>query len=379
MEKIRVLEMIDRPFLGGGQINLLSLAKSLDRTKFEVFVCSGGGGPLVDEVKKNKIRHFSIPFSKRIKGKIVNEIASLLEKEKIDILHTHGGVAGFYGRRAAHKSRTPVIIHTLHGIHYLHYRHLFLKKAFIHLERIFSRVTDALILVSDADRKKALAFKLAPESKMYVIKNGIDFAEDKEGRSLENKKREFGFKFSHPIVGTVARLHRQKGLIYFIKAAKKIHQALPKIKIFIVGGGPLRRKLERAARRTGVRSSLVFLGERRDAAEWLSLFDIFVLPSLWEGLPYVLIEASALGKPIVATDVDGVKEIIEDEKTGILIPPRNPERLAETIIRLLREKDYALKLGERAKKTIPPKYTLKKMVEETQNLYLELHQKKSSS
>lgn len=377
MKKIRILEMIDQPFLGGGQINLLSLAKNLDRAKFEVFISSGEGGPLVDEVKKNKIKHFPIHFSKRIKRKILSEIANLLETEKIDVLHTHGGVAGFYGRWAAQKTRTPVIIHTLHGIHYLHYRNLLLKRAFILLERIFSRFTDALILVSEADRNRALTFKLAPLSKMYIINNGIDFPKDEGVNSLERKKKELGIEISHPLVGTVARLHRQKGLTYLIKAAKKIRHAVPEVKILIVGGGPLRKKLERAARKAGLGNSLVFMGERGDATELLSIFDVFVLPSLWEGLPYVLMEASALGKPIVASDVEGVNEIIENEKTGMLVPPRNSENLAEAVIKLLHEKDYASKLGERAKKLIPPKYRLSKMVEETQNLYLKLFQIKT--
>jgi len=375
MEKIRVLEMIDRPFLGGGQINLLSIAKNLDREKFEVFVASREGGPLVDEVKKNKINYIPIPFSKGIKGKIFREIASFLERQRIDILHTHGGVAGLYGRWAAHKSRTPVVVHTLHGIHYLHYRNLLLKGAFILLERIFTRFTDALILVSDADRKRAAALKLAPESKMFVIKNGIDFTEAKERDYLEKKKKELGLDLSQPIVGTVARLHRQKGLIYLLRAAREVQQAIPEVKILIVGGGPLHLKLERAVLRAGLGNCLVFMGERKDAQELLSLFDVFVLSSLWEGLPYVLIEASALGKPIVATDVDGVKEVIKNGETGILVPPRNPKKLAEAIIRLLQKKDFALKLGERAKKTIPLKYSLSRMVEEVQNLYLKLYQR----
>jgi glycosyltransferase involved in cell wall biosynthesis len=377
MKRIRVLEMIDQPFLGGGQINLLSLAKNLDRAKFEVFISSGEGGPLVEEAKKNRIKHFPLRFSKRIKVKIFSEMASLLEREKIDILHTHGGVAGFYGRWAAHKSRTPVVIHTLHGIHYLHYRNILLKRTFILLERIFSSFTDAVILVSEADRNRALAFKLAPFSKINVINNGIDFLKDTELNNPEEKRKELGIGISHPLVGTVARLHRQKGLIYLIKAAKKIHQAVPEVMILIVGGGPLRRKLEKTAIKEGLGNFIVLTGEREDAAELLSIFDVFVLPSLWEGLPYVLMEASSLGKPIVATDVEGVNEIIEDGKTGMLVPPRNSKNLAEAVIRLLDEKNFASKLGESAKKLIPPRYRLSKMVEDTQNLYLKLFQIKT--
>jgi glycosyltransferase involved in cell wall biosynthesis len=377
MKKIRVLEMIDQPFLGGGQINLLSLARNLDREKFEVFACSREGGPLVEEIKKNDLQHVPVPFSKRIGRKIVREIKTILADNKIDVLHTHGGIAGFYGRWAAWKCRTPVIVHTLHGIHYLHYRNFLLKHFFIFLERYFSRFTSAVIFVSEADKEKGIKFKLAPEEKMFIIKNGIDLSAFKEEDRLNSKsemRKEVMLESFQPLVGTVARLHRQKGIPYLLKAAKIISQVFPRIKILIIGGGPLSQKLERMARRLDVKEYVWFMGERKDAQDLTSLFEVFVLPSLWEGLPYALMEASVLGKPIVATDVDGNREIIEDGKTGILVPARNPEKMAEAVIRLLRDKSLASKLGERAK-AIPQRFSLSRMVEETQGLYLKLFQR----
>ncbi|NIM91038.1 MAG: glycosyltransferase [Candidatus Aminicenantes bacterium] len=378
MEKIRVLEMIDQPFLGGGQINLLSLARNLDKEKFEVFTCSRGGGSLVEEIEKNDLQHFPVPFSKRIGSKIVREIRAILSDNRIDILHTHGGIAGFYGRWAARKCRTPVVVHTLHGIHYLHYRNFLLKHSFIFLERYFSRFTQAVIFVSEADKEKSMKFKLAPEEKMHIIKNGVDlsaFQEEERLNSTPEMRKEVKLESFQPLVGTVARLHRQKGIPYLLKAAKTISQVFPRIKILIVGGGPLEQKLERMARRWGVKEYVWFMGERKDAQDLTSLFEVFVLPSLWEGLPYVLMEASVLGKPIVATDVDGNREIIEDGKTGILVPARDPEKLAEAIIRLLRDKGLASKLAERAKEAVPLKFKLSRMVEETQDLYLKLYQR----
>jgi len=300
MQKIKILQMIDQPFLGGGQINLLSLAKSLDKERFEAFVCSGEGGPLVDEVRKDNITHFPVSFSKRINKKITTGLVSILNNNRIDILHTHGGVAGFYGRWAARKCRIPAIIHTLHGIHYLHYRNFLLKRTYVLLERYFSRFTDALIFVSDADREKAKKFKLAPNEKMVVVKNGIELSSLERRKKLmsekENSRRELRLQSSQPLVGTVARLHRQKGITYLLKAAKRIYQVFPDVKILIVGGGPLRSKLARETRRLGLEDIVFFMGEREDATKWLSIFDVFVLPSLWEGLPYVLIRSSGARK-----------------------------------------------------------------------------------
>lgn len=371
--------MIDQPFLGGGQINLLSLAKNLDRERFEVFVCSNEKGPLVDEVRKNNIPHFPVTFSKRFNRKTVRDLVSILGDNRIDILHTHGGVAGFYGRLAARKCRLPVIIHTLHGIHYLHYRNFLLKRTYILLERYFSRFTDALIFVSDADREKGKKFKLAPEEKIYIVKNGIDLSSRELREEMisetEKNRRDLGLQSSQPIVGTVARLHRQKGITYLLKATRRIYEVFPEVKILIVGGGPLRSKLERETQRLGLEEVVWFMGEREDAAKFLSIFDVFVLPSLWEGLPYVLIEAAALRRPVVATDIDGVREVIENRRTGILVPPRNPEKLAQAVIRLLQDKAYALKLGQKIDEEVPPKFTLSRMVEQIKSLYLRLYEK----
>ena len=188
MRKISVLEVIDRSFLGGGQINLLYLAKNLDREKFEVSVCSQNQGPLVDEVKKLGINHYPVSFSKKIDLKIVNELGEILKNQRIDILHSHGGVAGLYGRWAARKYGVPVIVHTLHGIHYLNYRIPFLKYFYIALEKKYSGFTDALVFVSDEDRDEGAAYRLAPGTKMTVIKNGIDFLKCMPGKNRKEIK-----------------------------------------------------------------------------------------------------------------------------------------------------------------------------------------------
>ncbi len=240
------------------------------------------------------------------------------------------------------------------------------------LERYLSGFTSALILVSDADHKKAERFSLAPSEKMVVIKNGVDFSDyQKINVSTKlSKIRELNLESSKPIVGTVARLHRQKGLIYLLKAVKKIAQSYPEVKMLIIGDGPLREKLKRKTQRLGIEKWVSFLGERKDIPALLSLFDVFVLPSLWEGLPFALIEAAALEKAVAVTKVDGIKEIVRDRETGILFPPKNPESLAQAVISLLQDREASSYMAEKLKKEIYPQYTLSRMVEETQNLYL---------
>ena len=178
-------------------------------------------------------------------------------------------------------------------------------------------------------------------------------------------------------MGTVARLHRQKGVVYLLRAAEQIHKRRPEAKIVVVGGGELEKQLRRETRAKGIDGYFLLLGERKDARELLSLFDVFVLPSLWEGLPLVLIEAAAMGKPIIATDIEGVREAIIDGENGILVAPKNPEKIAAAVIRLLGNSADAGRLGERAKSDIPARFTLSRMIAETQALYFELAKKES--
>jgi glycosyltransferase involved in cell wall biosynthesis len=378
MDKIRVMEMIDRPSLGGGQTALLLLAENLDRSIFEVFVCSGGEGPLAAAAAKKGLRCTPVAMSKRLTYRPVREIMNLLKTYRIDILHTHGGIAGLYGRRAAAVSRTPVIVHTLHGIHYLHYRNPLLKRVSIFLEKRYSRFTSGLILVCQSDFGLAKKHRLAPEGKMFVIPNGLEMRATPDPAGALRKRRELGWEPGRPVIGTVARLHRQKGVGYLLQAAPSVLSAFPDARIVVVGDGPLGRRLRAKARRMGLEDRLFFLGERPDAAELIALFDIFVLPSLWEGLPFVLVEAATLGKPIIATAVDGVNEIIEDGTTGVLVPPRDSEALAGAMIRLLRQRDFASRLAVAAKALIPPRFPLRRMVEQTQNLYLRLYQPRAN-
>ncbi|MGB9006902.1 MAG: glycosyltransferase family 4 protein [Candidatus Aminicenantales bacterium] len=371
MRKIRVLEMIDKPFLGGGQRTVLLLARNLDRRKFEISVASAPAGPLVEELRKAGVRYHPLKLEKTLSLRILGDIRRVLEENSVEILHTHGGVAGLYGRLAARKSRIKVI-HTVHGLHYLHYRNPILRQAYIDLERRLGRSTDALVFVCRADLEKGKGLRLAPESKMHVIRNGVDLGLLKPGGEAKKLKMELGLQTARPLIGTVARLHRQKGLTYLIQAAPQIRSSFPGAKIVVVGGGPLRQELEQEAVRRGVGDVLLFLGERSNVPDLLNLFDVFVLPSLWEGLPYVLVEAAYLRKPIVATAVDGNPEVIEDGKTGLLIPPADPSALAATVILLVQDKTLAGRLAKAARFAIPPRFGLKKMIGETQQLYQDL-------
>jgi glycosyltransferase involved in cell wall biosynthesis len=371
--RLRVLEMIDTPMLGGGQVHLLTLARHLDASLFDVSIASTTGGPLEDEARKAGLPFIPVQVRKTALGKTRRAIAEVLRERGIDILHTHGGVAGLVGRRAAAKAGTPVVVHTLHGIHYLHYRNPFLRYLLVLMERKLARVTDAVIFVSRADYDRGARHRLVPFPKMRLIRNGVEDpgAAGPGGERRREALRE-SLKLEHPIIGAVSRLHRQKGVVHLLRAAPEILRRRPEARIVIVGGGPLEPELRRLATRLGLDRRVLLLGERSDARDILALFDVFVLPSLWEGLPLVLIEAAMLGKPIVAADIDGVREVLRGGATGLLVPPARPDALAAAVVRLLDDPGFAARLGAAARAEIPAEFTLERMIKETQNLYLDL-------
>jgi glycosyltransferase involved in cell wall biosynthesis len=379
--KLRVLEMIDKPFLGGGQVHVLALSGALDKALFDVLVAAGPGGPFEAEAIWAGHPFVPVTMGKHFSPKTVRAIAAVLRDRRIDILHTHGGIAGVYGRWAAAKAGTPIVVHTIHGIHYLHYRNPLLRAAFVRQERYFARRSDAVILVSEADEVTARKHRLIPADKLRVIRNGIapltpPKADANPGTASEMRKL---VGSSGPVVASVARLHRQKGIVHFLRAAPAVLARFPKAKLAVAGGGPLESDLRRETDRLGLGGRLLLLGERADAADLTALADVFVLPSLWEGLPLVLLEAAAAGKPIVASDIDGVREVVRDGETAVLVPPGDPDRLAGAILRLLEDRDLARRLGQRARDEIPPRFTLSGMAGAVQSLYLELSARKGVS
>jgi len=376
MTGVRVLEMIDKPFLGGGQVTVLTLARGLDREIFEVIVASEEGGPLVDELEKMGIRHVPVKLGKYLGLSVARTIAELLRDNAVDIPHTHGGIAGLYGRLAARKTGTPAVVHTVHGIHYLHYRNPAAKRAFIALERRLSRFTDAVVFVSAADMEKAVRLRLALPPKARIIRNGVTPIARERLRDPAAVRAELG-AVGKPLVVAVSRLHRQKGVEFLLRAVPLVRAEIPDVRVVVAGGGPLAKRLGTELKALRIVDNAALLGERKDALDILAAADLFVLPSLWEGLPYVLVEAAALGKPIVATDIDGVREVIRSGATGVLVPPRDPGALAASILLLLKDKAFADSLGAAARAEIPPKFSIERMMGETESLYLEVLSRKT--
>ncbi|NQT81153.1 MAG: glycosyltransferase family 4 protein [Candidatus Aminicenantes bacterium] len=301
------------------------------------------------------------------------DIWRIIKKYNPLIVHTHSSKAGLLGRLAAKLARVPIIIHTPHGHVFFGYFGSFKTKIFIILERFVSRITDKIVALTNEEKKDYIKFRIANEDKFDVIYSGIELNKFKELPFNENQnfKRELGIPENYLVVGTVGRLVPVKGPEFLIEAAKYIISKYPEVFFIFTGDGPLEQNLERQAFKSGIKDNIIFLGWRNDIAGIISVYDIFALPSLNEGMGRVLVEAMALGKPIVASNVGGIPDLVTHGKNGFLVPPKNPEKLAKYIQILIGDKEKRKKMGQAGKEMVK-NFSKEKMVEKIANLYEEL-------
>ncbi|MHB8904528.1 MAG: glycosyltransferase family 4 protein [Melioribacteraceae bacterium] len=370
LSRIKVLMFIDEAKMGGGQQHLLWLVQNMDKSKFEIEVACEHEGYLVDELRKLNITVHPITISNSPSIFSLIKTYRLLNKISPMILHTHGGTAGFYGRLSAFFNFKGAVIHTYHGIHYLHFDKYLLRKIYTSIDKFLLRITNCTICVAQNDFDIGLKAGIIQKEKAVVIHNGIDI--DKFLRYNENTDYKIKLKTEKHsiIVGSVGRLHYQKGYEYLIEASKSVLEYYPDVKFVLIGDGGLRGSLESSAKKNGVYNSFTFLGNQTNIPELLAQIDIFVLPSLWEGLPLVLLEAMAAQKPVIATDVNGIVEIIETEKEGILIPSKNSAAISSALIRLLKDDELRKRIAANGYVKVVREFSLKKMIEETESVYL---------
>ena len=367
--KIRVLQMIDEASVGGGQMHVLLLSKYLDKNEFDVTIATEPHGYLVDEAKKVGIPTLPITISNSFSIKTLLKMKRQLRQNDFDILHTHGGTAGFWGRAAATLNRSPrAKIHTYHGLHYLSEAHEG-RRSFQLADRLALPFTTKLICVCESDFKKGLAAKIVTEKKGVVIHNGIELEKFSHQTKREDLRKEFGVGKDEIVFGTVGRLHKQKAQDILLRAFRMVADQRPNVRLWIVGDGELRSGLERLAQELGIVGKVNFLGERTDIPELLSAMDIFVLSSLWEGQPIVLLEAMASSKPVVTTNVDGIPEIVEDGKSGLLVEAGAAESLSLAMERLLVDSQLRKEFAVKGRDRMSAKFTARHMAERVAQLY----------
>lgn len=371
--RIRILEIINEATIGGGQSHVLQLASGLDRKRFAVSVACTDNGPLTEQLRAIGVPVHPFAISQCASPSTLRAMMRLLAEGQIDIVHTHGGIAGVWGRLAAWAAKTPVRIHTLHGIHYLHYRSRIKRMAFISLDRLLAIGTKKIICVSEADRQAGIAAGCFRADQAVLIRNGIPAPTLPADFTGRGKRTELGLPAAAAIIGTVGRLHVQKNQRQFLEAIHFVRQEIPNAIALLVGDGPLRSELQALSRELGLQDHVRFLGSRRDVAELIALMDVFVLSSEWEGMPLSLLEAMALERPVAAFAIPGVTEAIRDNESGALATPQNARSLAQAILRLLHNREQAGRLAKTGRRIFYDHFQQEKMVHATAELYTRLY------
>mgnify|MGYP001576076067 CR=1 FL=1 len=369
----KILYLITSSEYGGAQKYLRDLAVNLPPAQYQAIVAAGQGDgelfkqltdfPAIKTIKLAGLQRLPNPLTAR---QCLQKIVQLLLQEKPDILHLNSSVAGFLGSWAGHiyKKKTKAtlkIIYTVHGWVFL--EPVFFKPLiYFFVEKLSAKWKDIFIVLSERDRQIGLSKKIAPENKFVQIYNGLDFSAlsflDRE-EALKILPAQFQ-KNNLPILGTIANFYPTKGLQYLIKATKT--------NLIIIGDGHERKKLEKLISKLNLKEKIFLAGKIPQASRYLKAFDIFVLPSVKEGLPYVILEAMSAGLPIVATTVGGIPELIENKKSGLLVEPKNPTALALAIEQLLNNPEQRKSLAQNAKQQVE-KFSLTKMIEQTYRLY----------
>ena len=346
---------------GGVEQIILTYAKGLDSTKYKITVACLEGGTIAKEI-------------------------AALSGISVNVIQTKSRVMRFLEFLAIARKTNPMLVHNQASWYGLIVGYLVGAKCVEMVQSVYQWLNwherirygiyclfaDKIVAVSEAVQEFTLIyFPFMSRRKFKVIYNSVDpkaFTQVNTGISLRAKHE---VPLQSVVVGFVGRLTEQKGVTYFLQAASAISQKRNDCRFIIVGDGELRDELQEYAKNLNL-ENIVFAGYQRDVPAYLAMFDIFVLPSLWEGLPVALVEAMAAGKPVVATAVSGTPEVVTDGETGFLVEPKNADQLAERITRLIEDPSLRDRMGRAARIRVKEKFSAATMIRATEQLYQEL-------
>jgi len=353
--------------IGGSEVFAIELLNRVDKNAFQLVLCCIDTGNLTDMLKEiaeeNGHEFVAVKYMKkfRIDIKAILRLRGVIESRKIDVVHVTSGYTAIAGTLASLGLKVPIIFTFQNPVEFSRKTRLFF--AFLSL-RINLRIAVSKATAYSVDHG-GFIFPLRKTN--YVIYNGIDLQRFVPIHT-DDAKRFLGL-CGFLTVGSVGKLIPRKGYKYLLNAIPKIKKFFPNIKIVLTGDGEEEKNLKFLSQKLGLQEDVIFLGTRRDIPKIMSSFDVFVLPSLSEGIPFAILEALALKKPVVATDVGGVPEAVIEGRTGFLVPPEDSDSLAQAIISLLQDPELAKRLGEEGRQLVEERFNIKNIVKEYEILY----------
>ncbi|MDY6796180.1 MAG: glycosyltransferase family 4 protein [Actinomycetota bacterium] len=346
-----VLMVAGTSMLAGGERNLLDLTTAALKNLYHVGLVAPGKGRLTDRVEARGCPVWDVAMPKIPNPVSILRIRKVLIKEGYDIVHAHGHLAGLYARLAALGLKGTRTVYTMNGIHYPNYANPLKKRAFILGEKLLRSFTDRYIVVCRNDLETGTRLGIIVPGRTAMIYNGIHLETDIDP-SRVTRLREL-YDRGGGVVLHVGRFNYQKAHYLLIKAIPEILESHPDVTFLLAGDGELLEGEKTRAAESGIPSTaLRFLGHSNEVDTLMTACDFLVLPSLWEGFPYVILEAMRVGKPVVATDVGGVSEAVAHKENGLLVAPRDSEALAQAIVYLLDHPEEAVIMGRKGKESV---------------------------
>jgi glycosyltransferase involved in cell wall biosynthesis len=366
-KKIRLMQITHDLAIGGLQQVVVNLCRTIDRDVFDVSVlCLRELGAFAPELESLGIKVHFIPQEQGTDYLSFLKVAKVLKENRIDVIHTHNTQPFVDGTIGALMSGVKTIVHTDHA------RDFPDKMRYMLAEWAVSHFAYKVVGVSDHTSRNLMRYEKISPKKIQTIMNGIAGDKFKITIDREKKRRELNIRETGPVIGLGVRIAEQKGITYLLQAMPAVIQMFPDISLVIAGTGELEDSLKREARDLGIDKNVFFVGPRLDMPELLKLFDAYVLPSLWEGLPMVLLEAMAAGCPIIATDVGGNYMAVTHRVNGSLVEPKNPQKLAAEICTLLNDEKLRIQYAETGREIFANRFSAEIMTRQYEKLYLRI-------
>lgn len=359
--------------VSGSENHLLTLASHLNRSQYRLTFCLlVERGPdlsaYIAALEAVGVEVIRFPIRADLDPLLLWQLMRFLRAQRPDVVHTHLIHGDLYGTLATRLAGVPFVVSTKHNDDVFRQRGLCAW-----LDRTLARYQDRIITISYHLERFYVEVEGLPADKILTIHYGLDpcaFLQD-AGEGVDVRS-ELGISADAPLVSVVGRLTEQKGHTYLLDAFAEVIQALPSAHLLVVGDGELRLALERQAARLGLRDSVTFTGRREDVPRIMMALDVLVMPSLWEGFGLVLLEAMAAGRPVVASQVSAISEIVVEGETGLLVPPADPKALAKALLTILVDPTLAVGMGHHGRARLEQEFTIGKMIEATDLVYSDL-------
>lgn len=371
MKAVNILHLVASSH-GGGATHVRDLALGLPRDRYcsTVAMPLDGGNVSPDDLTTAGVEFVPLHIEAGFAWKEILRLRHLLQTENFDLLHLHGARAALFGRLAVATLRLrPRVLFSIHGFATPFYS--FPKRTvYLWLERILQRVTDRTICVAQAEADLFLSLGLTTPNKLDVIPSGIDVARFATPPADVTYLREMLGVGRGPVVLTVCRLNVPRDFNSLLAAFGRVRDEFPSAQLLMVGDGPRRNEVGALIERLGLANFAHITGFRNDVHALLALADVYVLTSYgWEGYPISTLEAQAAGVPVVVTDAGGSREAVQHERTGVVVPKRRPDLLAEAMLRLLRNDDLRRQMGEAGRHRARTEFTRERMIEGMMKIY----------